>query len=266
MKKLRRIIIDIVAAYLLVCMALTTGCVSSKLMFHPPKPGYSWQSLDVIRLNGDSPKALAAVWLPNQQATKAILYFHGNAEDIANGPHIFRGLHDAGFSVLAVDYPGFGMSDGTPTEGSIYASAEAAYAQLTETFNIAPSNIVVLGLSIGSGPACYLAEKHKDVGGLVIQSGFTSAVRVVTRIRILPVDPFPNLARIGKIKCPKLFLHGNQDEVIPYQHGLALFSAASEPKRMITVDGAGHNDLPYRMGMAKYFDTIRDFAYDVPSR
>lgn len=230
-------------------------------MFHPPQPGYSWQSPNVIRLDSDSSKALAAFWLPNPKATKAILYFHGNAEDIANGAHVFRGLHDVGFSVLAVDYPGFGMSDGTPTEGNVYASAEVAYAQLTETFHIAPSNIVVLGVSVGSGPACYVAEKHKDVGGLVIQSGFTSAVRVVTRIRLLPVDPFPNLARIDKIQCPKLFLHGELDEVIPYRHGVKLFSKATEPKRMITVEGAGHNDLSYRMGMANYFETIRDFAY-----
>lgn len=166
MKKLRRIIIDIVVAYLLVCIALSTGCVSSKLMFHPPKSGYSWQSQDVIRLDGDSSKALAAIWLPNPEATKALLYFHGNAEDIANGMHIFRGLHDTGFSVLAVDYPGFGMSDGTPTESSVYASAEVAYAQLTKTFNIAPSNIVVLGLSIGSGPACYWLKSTKTLEAL----------------------------------------------------------------------------------------------------
>ncbi len=261
MKKLRRMILTIVVIYLLVCIALSTGCASSKLMFHPPKSGYSWQSPNVIRLNSASPKALAAVWLPNPEATKALLYFHGNAEDIANGMHIFRGLHDVGFSVLAVDYPGFGMSDGRPTESSVYASAEAAYAQLTETLTIAPSNIVVLGISIGSGPACYLAEKHKDLGGLVIQSGFKSAVRVVTRIRILPIDPFPNLARVARIECPKLFLHGNQDEVVPYRHGLALFAKASDPKLMITVDGAGHNDLPYRMGMTKYFETMRNFAY-----
>lgn len=266
MKNFSRMIIAIFVAYLLVCMTLSRGGVSSKLMFHPPKPGYSWQSPGVIRLDGDPSRVLAAIWLPNSEATKALLYFHGNAEDIANGMHIFRGLHDAGFSVLAVDYPGFGMSDGRPTESSVYASAEAAYAQLTETFSIAPSNIVVLGLSIGSGPACYLAEKHKDVGGLVIHSGFTSAFRVVTRIRLFPIDPFPNLVRMAKIECPKLFLHGTRDEVVPYQHGVKLFSAASEPKFMITVDGAGHDDLPYRMGMGEYFDTIRDFAYGVPSR
>lgn len=261
MKKLRRMTLAIVVVYLLVCMALSTGCISGKLMFHPPQPGYSWKSEGVIRLADDATGELAAIWLPNPDATKALLYFHGNAEDIANCKHIFQGLHAAGFSVLAVDYPGFGMSDGKPTESGVYASAEAAYARLTETLNIAPSNIVVLGQSIGSGPACYLAEKHKDIGGLVIQSGFTSAFRVVTRIRVLPIDPFPNLARMDQIECPKLFLHGNRDEVVPYRQGVKLFSAASEPKAMITVDGAGHNDLPYRMGLAKYFATIRDFAY-----
>ncbi len=72
-----------------------------------------------------------------------------------------------------------------------------------------------------------------------------------------------HIARMRKIDCPKLFLHGTQDNTVPYRHAEKLFSVASEPKVLIPVPGAGHNDIPYRMGMMKYFTAIRDFAYNV---
>jgi hypothetical protein len=156
--------------------------------------------------------------------------------------------------VLAYDYPGYGLSAGKPTEKSVYASAEAAYRFLTERRNIAPSDIIVLGRSIGSGPACYLAEKY-PVGGLVVEAGFTSAPRVLTRIRILPFDPFPNIRRVPNIACPKLFIHGTADDVVPFSHGKALFAAAREPKTTRWLDGAGHDDLMLVLG-DDYFKTL----------
>ena len=89
---------------------------------------------------------------------------------------------------------------------------------------------------------------------------FLSAPRVVTKVRILPIDPSPNLKRIGDVKCPVLFFHGTEDRVIPYSHGRALFELAREPKRFITIEGGDHNDFPVVMGVDEYLREIRNFA------
>jgi fermentation-respiration switch protein FrsA (DUF1100 family) len=107
-----------------------------------------------------------------------------------------------------------------------------------------------------------LAEKF-PVGGLIVESGFTSAPRVVTRIRILPFDPFPNIRRIRNISCPKLFFHGTDDNVVPFSHGKALFAAAKEPKAHIWFQDVGHNDLTLVLGEEKYFEALRTFASQI---
>ena len=100
----------------------------------------------------------------------------------------------------------------------------------------------------------------RPVGGLVLEAPFLSAPRVVTRIRILPIDPFPNLKSIKKVKCPILMFHGTDDRVVPYTQGKALFARASEPKQFVSVEGGDHNDFPTVMGLGAYLQTIRDFA------
>jgi len=81
------------------------------------------------------------------------------------------------------------------------------------------------------------------VAGLVLVSPFTSAFRVVTKVKVLPFDRFDNLAKIGRVRCPVLIFHGTADDVIPFAHGQTLFAAANEPKRAVWIKGAKHNDI-----------------------
>jgi pimeloyl-ACP methyl ester carboxylesterase len=227
----------------------------NKMMFHPHEPDYSWDTPHVVNV-GDETTPVAAIWIPNAETNKVFLYSHGNGEDISDLASIFADFSRAGFSILGYDYPGYGLSAGKPSEQSAYAAAETAYRFLTERCGVAPSDIIVLGRSIGSGPACYLAEKF-PVGGLVVESGFTSASRVVTRIRILPFDPFPNIRRIRNISCPKLFIHGTDDRVIHVSHGKALFAAAKEPKELLVIDQTGHNVM---LEVPNYFERLKAFV------
>jgi fermentation-respiration switch protein FrsA (DUF1100 family) len=243
-----------VAQYLIICAFVLFKI--NDAMFHPFEPDYSWDTPHVVNV-GDETTPVAAIWIPNAETNKVFLYSHGNGEDIKDLESIFKDFAKAGLSILGYDYPGYGLSAGKPTEQSVYESAETAYRFLTERCGIAPSDIIVLGRSIGSGPACYLAEKF-PVGGLVVESGFTSAPRVVTRIRILPFDPFPNIRRIRNISCPKLFFHGTDDRVVPFSHGKALFAAAKEPKTHIWVGGAGHDDVMHEC--KGYFEALDAFA------
>jgi pimeloyl-ACP methyl ester carboxylesterase len=219
--------------------ASCAGCaVLNAAMFHPPRPPYG-PDLPGLETIGPKDAPVAAVWSPVPDATRAVLFFYGNGEDLRYVRDRMRQFNRLGLSALAIDYPGYGRSPGRPTERSVYAAAVTAFRNLVEERGFAPSNIVVCGYSIGSGPACFLAERH-DVGGLLLVSPFKSAVRVVTRVRILPFDPFPNIARVPRTRCPVLVLHGTADRVVPFSHGRAVAAAAGERGRFVPVPGADH--------------------------
>ena len=216
------------------------GCaVLNAAMFHPPRHVYGPDLSGLIEM-GPSNAPVAGVWMPVEGSKRAVLFGHGNGEDLREVHARLARFNRLGLSALAYDYPGYGRTPGKPTEKSVYAAAETAFRHLVEERGFAPSNIVVCGYSIGSGPACFLAEKY-DVGGLHLYSPFKSAVRVVTRVRILPFDPFPNLSRIARTRCPVLILHGTGDKLIPISHGRALAEAAGSRARFVSVPGANHD-------------------------
>ncbi len=263
--KARRVFIKVGCVYIFLSAVLSFQQVSGWLMFHPPAPGYT-SDMPGIEHFKSAKLDLAGLSLKHPSAEKVIIYFHGNAEDVWDRKASLQSLYDSGFSVLSLDYPGYGLSGGHPTEKSVYASADTAYRYVRENWSIAPSNIVVVGASIGSGPACYLAERHVDVGGLVLQSGFTTPYRTITRIRAVPVEPFPNIVRIKNIRCPKLFIHGTQDHTVPFRHAQAMYAKATGVKALLPVEGAGHNDVVERLGMPAYVEAIHRFAYGDKAR
>ena len=118
---------------------------------------------------------------------------------------------------------------------------------------------MVVGYSIGTGVATELAAA-RDIGGLWLEASYLSAPRVVTRIRLLPIDPFPNCDRIRDVKCPIVMLHGTADSIIPYSHGRKLYDLAPKPKWFIPVDDAGHADLIDRMGRSRYEAMLLSFV------
>lgn len=228
-----------VALWALVSLA---ACVSvDKLMFHPPRPPYGEDLPGLVRIE-DGGGAVAALWSSAGNAEGAVLFFHGNAEDIRFHAATLRRFNRLGWSALAVDYPGYGRSEGTPTEKGAYRAAEAGWRFLTETQGIAPERIVVCGFSIGTGPACWLAAR-RGPAGLLLFAPFKSAARVVTGIRILPFDPFPNLANVKRAECPVAVVHGTHDDVIPFKHGTAVAEAAGGRGAFFAVRGADHNGL-----------------------
>jgi len=242
---------------LVIVLNLVAFFLVNRLMFRPHPSSYQANDRHLTMLaapNGE----IAAFWIPRRGAKLALLYFHGNGEDLGDDLPILNGFLNYGLSVLAVDYPGYGLTPGKPTEREVYRAAEAGYRFLTEEKHFSPDEIAVLGFSIGTGPACYIAEKH-PVRALVFQSGFTSAPRVRTRVRLPIPDPFPNIARIRHVKCPKLFLHGENDNVVPYSLGRKVFEAAEEPKLFIGVPDAGHADIPYAMPPGAYVNTVGGF-------
>lgn len=193
-----------------------------------------------------------------------ILYQHGNGEDLGQiGPRL-KALNDLGWSVLAWDYPGYGLSPGVSTEESVSAAMRAVAAYAENTLGWPVGETVIYGRSVGGGPSILLATEGA-YRGLITESTFTSAFRVATRIKLLPFDVFDNWSRIDGIDMPVLFLHGTRDFVVPFSHGKKLYATAQEPKYNSWFKGGGHNNLVEDFS-EQYTQAVRTFLDNLPER
>lgn len=230
---------------------------ADRAIFRPQNSSYK-DTADVIKLKTRHGDEISAKYEENLQASYTILFSHGNAEDLGMIEPLAWRLRDLGLNVLTYDYQGYGTSGGSPTEENAYAAIDVAYEYLVEEKQIDPDRIILHGRSLGGGVAVDLASR-KPVGGLILESTFTTAFRVVTRYPILPFDKFDNIKKIEKVTCPVLVIHGTDDWTIPSYHGRLLFETANEPKQSLWVEGAGHNNVVYT-NEKLYADTIKSFV------
>jgi pimeloyl-ACP methyl ester carboxylesterase len=174
----------------------------------------------------------------------AIIFAHGNAELIDFWPEEFRKLTPLGIGVLLVEYPGYGRSEGSPSQRNITEAFVAAYDALVARKDVDPSRIVLFGRSLGGGAVCALAAERPSAA-LILLSTFTSVQSCASSFFVpgfLVLDRFDNLAVVGSYPGPVLVIHGRNDSLIPYKHGAALHRATRRGE-MLTYD-CGHNDCP----------------------
>jgi len=223
-----------------------------------PAPPRSYQDDEgILKLKTRDGETISAYHLKVKDPDKLLIYSHGNAEDIGTARPFLENFQRLGISVLAYDYPGYGTSTGNPSEDGCYASIEAAFKYATETLGYKPGQITLFGRSLGSGPAAWLAERE-EVAGLIFDGGFTSTFRVMTGMKLLPWDKFDNLARLPKIKCPILIIHGTNDRVVPFSHAVKNWEAIEGSKYRLFVEGAGHNNLIETAG-EEYWGIVTPF-------
>ena len=232
----------------------------NRFMFHPVKGGYD-RTLDGYVDIGTNGVAVAARVIGPARGKKVVMYCHGNAEDMTAIGGRFDALVDDGYTIATFDYPGYGLSDGSPDEAGCYRNAHRLYDWLVHERGFAAKDVVVVGFSIGTGVATELAA-NREVGGLWLEAPYLSAPRVVTRIRLLLVDPFPNCDKIQKVRCPIVILHGTADSVIPFLQGHKLYDLAPRPKRFIPVEDAGHTDFIDALGRSRYQEMLLSFVRD----
>ena len=230
----------------------------NRFMFHPVKGGYN-RTLDGYVDIGTNGVAVAARVIGPAKGKKVVVYCHGNAEDMTAIDGRFDALVDDGYTIATFDYPGYGLSDGSPDEEGCYRNAYRLYDWLIHERGFAAKDVIVVGFSIGTGVATELAAS-REVGGLWLEAPYLSAPRVVTRIRLLLVDPFPSCNKIQKVKCPIAMLHGTADSVIPYSQGRKLYDLAPRPKRFIPVEDAGHTDIIDALGRKRYQEMLLSFV------
>ncbi len=192
---------------------------------------------------------LGAWFLPGEERASgaAVIVFNGNAGDRSFRSGLARSLSRAGFSVLLFDYRGYGGNAGRPSEAGLFEDARAARRWLDERKGVDPNRIVYFGESLGCAVAVALAAQRPPAA-LVLRSPFPSLVDVGHRhYPFLPVGPlladrFDCLDLARALPCPLLVVAGERDRIVPPALSRKLFEAAPEPKRLLIVPGADHND------------------------
>lgn len=176
-----------------------------------------------------------------------VLFFHGNGGAVSHRAHRFRGLMAEGLGVFVLGYPGYGGNGGRPSEASFLDAALQSYRYLRGE-SLSASDIVIYGESIGTGVAVQLAAQV-DAKALILQAPLSSAADVARQhypyllVDLLMKDRYRSVDYIGGIGMPLLVMHGEQDRIIPIEHGEKLFAKAKDPKSFVAIPGATHNDL-----------------------
>ncbi len=180
-------------------------------------------------------------FIPYPGSEFTMLYCHGNAGNITTRLDKLLTMHQLRINVLAIDYRGYGRSKGVPTESGVYLDAESAYDYLIHKLNLDPGRVVLYGESLGGAVIIDLASKV-EVGALVLEGTFSSGKDIGKKFypfipKIFIPNLFDSLNKIKKINKPKLFIHSNIDEVIPFDLGKKLYEASPEPKKLFPIKG-----------------------------
>jgi alpha-beta hydrolase superfamily lysophospholipase len=215
---------------------------------------------------------LHGLWLPQADpAAPVLLYLHGARYDVRGSAPRMRRLHELGFSVLGVDYRGFGRSTaGLPSEATAAEDALAAWDWLARQHPQARR--FIFGHSLGGAIAVHLASEVGDEAGLIVEGSFTSIPDVVSTFRWgwLPLSPlitqrFDAASRVADVGSPLLVVHGSRDSLIPYKLGQGLYERARGPKRFVLVEGGSHHNTN-AVGLAQYRQALAElFGLGSPS-
>jgi fermentation-respiration switch protein FrsA (DUF1100 family) len=255
-----RIPIWIVAIYLGIC--LLVYFVQRRMMYFPdPEPVAPESGMEDVTLQADDGIAVKATWWPATRPVTLVL-FHGNAGHRGHRFDWMREFHELGWSVLLVDYRGYGGSEGSPTQRGIGADADAAVAWLAK--NRPNDKLVYFGESLGGSVAIDLASRHRPAG-LILQSSAYDMTRVgQTHYPWLPLglilqDTWNAKGKIDALDVPLLCIHGELDRIVPMQHGRAIYDASpSADKQWLPLPKAGHNDVSWRGGRT-YYERVHRF-------
>jgi pimeloyl-ACP methyl ester carboxylesterase len=176
-----------------------------------------------------------------------VVYFHGNGGNLSIWAPILSDLAVHGYDVLAVDYRGYGLSSGRPTESGVYRDADAVLEHLS-TANTGSRPVIYWGRSLGTAVAAYAASRRRP-DGIILEAGFPDARAVVRTspllafLSIFSTYRFPTAERLAGIDTPVLVLHGDADRVIPFALGRALFDRLTGDKMFVAIPGGDHNDV-----------------------
>ena len=276
MQRTTKIRLGVASGILLSTIALLLSCSESivnRIAFHPTKGSVVDienlpPSIKHIFLESSDGESISTFYLSNPKADKTILYFHGNAGNASQRLPLARDLTELNSNVLLVDYRGYGLSSGEPSEKGMYLDSRAALRFLVDELNMDLSELFVYGRSIGSAAAVDLVKGH-NVAGLILVTPISSGRELaemagMENIASIVSDPFNNVDKLGLYQGPVLIIHGNDDEVLPVEMGRRLWKMRASRARYLEIPHAGHNNI-INIDRSNFYGSIRQFCDDVLS-
>ncbi|BBO86234.1 hypothetical protein DSCO28_68000 [Desulfosarcina ovata subsp. sediminis] len=248
-------------------------------LFHPRKvagPVDGGQRFHEVRIPVAAEIGIGARFYMAGNSGPVILFFHGNGEIVSDYDDIAPMFNRLGIHFIAVDYRGYGCSDGHPTVSAMMADCRPVFDYVCNWLkdNGVNGPLIVMGRSLGSASALELAATGDErIGGLIVESGFAWAGPL---LRLLGIDPqrigfdessgFSNVEKIRAFTGPTLIIHAELDHIIPFADGLALFNASgAADKTLLKIHKANHNDIFLR-GMDRYLEAVGALADRITNR
>lgn len=219
-----------------------------RVLYPSPVPTYSLSSFpgELIIISREDGQDVPCLFLPFCHARYVVIFFHANAEDLGTCRAFctaFRELFQV--HVLAVEYPGYGICHGKTDEAGILANAEAAMHFVMNTLGWCLDGIMLFGRSTGTAPAVALAHRF-EVCGVILVSPFTSIqdlfkAQLGQLAELISSSRFSNIALVPEIKSPTLIVHGQDDTLVPVEHGQEIHEAMTCKRMLVCPSGMGHN-------------------------
>ena len=227
----------IILGYVLVLIFLYFN--QRNLMYHPNENNYSDDQLlvkieEVKILTEDNIELLGWYHKKNLENNKTILYFHGNAGSLENRIHKLNHFNDMNVNFLIIAWRGFSGNEGSPSEEGLYQDGMSALKWLFDK-GVKEKNIVIYGESLGTGVASHLSQ-YRNFAGVILETPFTSMIDAAKTfypyipIKLLLKDRFDNKSKIKNINIPILIMHGEADQIVPFDMGKKIYEIANEPK------------------------------------
>jgi len=267
----------VLLATLLAPLALCALCgctwvdAKQRALIYRPTPGsiHDWQAItpadELLWLplategpqdgRGAPPEGLRAIWVPRADpAAPAVLYLHGTFRNVFQNRPKIAAIHAAGFSVLAIDYRGFGdSSPALPSEDTVVQDGEVAWQEFARRVTD-PERRAIYGHSMGGAVAVQLALRHQAsppaYGALVLESTFTSMPDIARDrypwagiVDVVATQRFDSIGKIGQIDASTWLLAGTADRTVPSMHSRLLYRAAARPCALVMFEGGSHSHL-----------------------
>jgi len=261
-------VITIIAAFLAVVWFAQRSLIYFPDGSVPPPGALGLPEAEIVTFDTEDGLHLEAWYVPARapSADRTIVVFNGNAGHRGHRVTLAALFAELGFSTLLTDYRGYGGNPGLPSERGLERDARAALKYLLTRTDVDPARIVYFGESLGAAVAVRLALDYPP-SALVLRSPFTSLADIgqlhypFLPVRWLLRDRYPSIDRVGRIESPLLVIAGDADRIVPADNSLSLFEAANEPKRLLVIEDADHNDESLTNGPG-IIRAVRDFLED----
>jgi fermentation-respiration switch protein FrsA (DUF1100 family) len=263
------LVIIVLFVVALAALALLVRALESRFAFFPwtgedvtpQQSGVAYTAPTIETADGER---LRAWHLPRSDAVAQVVYFHGNGGNLSLWADILVALWRQRLEIVAVDYRGYGVSTGTPSERGLYLDVEATLAFVHQHLRRPEVPLIYWGRSIGTAMAAYGAGRRPP-DGVVLEAGFPSARSLLETnplllaLSYLSTYRFATADWMANVHAPALVIHGDRDSVIPFRLGRRLYDTLPGPKRFVTLPGGDHND-PTPADAPLYWEEVAAFV------